>query len=404
MPDTYADYAALAAVEVEGVDYSRTTTTVTGATWCSIAIHGGGIERGSGEVARAVAGSHMSSYEFAGLKSSGNDVLHITASNFDEPQALALVGASARCLSFHGFTGTTGVEETWIGGLDTELRDRVIDSLDAAGFTVSITSSELAGTDPANICNLTTTSAGVQLEMSRALRDSFFPGGATAAGVAAGRTDAFYRYVRAVQAAYIGYGRISLGSVNVSRWAVLTGTVADGTITASFATDKLAAGGSQYLAVAGRYTDTANAYLARLGLAVGGAITLTIRKRTTAGGEAQLATYATGLTHTAGGRVFCSLDLAGTTLRARAWAAGTSTPGWQATATDSSLAAGQMAIRAILSSANTNVLPVVATVGDVRVEGSYQTALVDSRAVNGVARAWDAGTEVDEWQPAVVAL
>lgn len=404
MTDLYANYAQLAAAETEGVDYSRTTTTVSGATWCAIAIHGGGIERGSGEMARQVAGTWMSWYEFAGLKSSGNGDLHITSTNFDEPNCVTLVAGSQRTLSFHGFTGTAGVAQTAIGGLDTELVNRITAALTAAGFTVTTTPSEIAGTDPANICNQNASSAGVQLEMSKALRDSFFPGGATAAGVAAGRTETFWRYARAVQSAYIGYGRISMGSINVSRWALLPVSIADGTVTASFATDKLAAGGSQFLAVAGRWLDASNCYLARLDLAVGGAITLTIRKRV-AGTETLLATYATGLTHTVGGRVTCSLDMAGSTLRAKAWT-GTTVPGWQVTHADASplTAAGQMGVRGILSTANTNTLPVVATVGDVRVDGPYQSAVVDARAVNGVQRAWPAGTEVDVWTPAPIAL
>lgn len=48
MADLYATYAALAAAEVEGVGYSRTAVAPAGATWSSIAIHGGGIETGSG--------------------------------------------------------------------------------------------------------------------------------------------------------------------------------------------------------------------------------------------------------------------------------------------------------------------------------------------------------------------
>ncbi|WP_344144360.1 poly-gamma-glutamate hydrolase family protein, partial [Polymorphospora rubra] len=211
MADLYASYAELAAAETEGVDYSRTVIPVTGATWASIAIHGGGIERGSGEMARAVGDGLMSVYEFAGLKTSGNQDLHITSTNFDEPLCTALVGASQRTLSFHGYVGTTGVATTALGGLDADLVARVRAALEDADFAVVDAPSEIAGTDPANICNQNARSAGVQLEMSRALRDSFFPGGATSAGAAAGRLEAFWRYVRAVRSAYIGTGRISAG-------------------------------------------------------------------------------------------------------------------------------------------------------------------------------------------------
>ena len=365
MADLYASYTALAAAETEGVSYSRTAVTVSGATWASIAIHGGGIERGSGEMARQVAGDYMSFYEFAGLKSSGNQDLHVTSTNFDEPMAVSLVAASSRTLSFHGFTGTAGVAETAVGGLDSELVDRVTAALTGAGFAVVSAPSEIAGTDPTNICNENARSAGVQLEMSKALRDSFFPGGASAAAAAAGlRTGAFYRYAAAVQSAYLGYGRMSMGSVNNSRWALQPAPGADVTLSASVSTDKLAAGGGQFLALVARYADASNCYLARLEYSTTQTVILTLRKRV-AGTESLLVQFTTALTHTVGGRVAWELRVSGSTLKARAWAAGTAKPDWQLTTTDTSLtAAGQVGLRSILSSTNTNTLPVIASYDD----------------------------------------
>ncbi|MER5362318.1 poly-gamma-glutamate hydrolase family protein [Streptomyces sp. NPDC002785] len=184
-------------------DYADTTRI--GATWAAIAIHGGGIEGGSGEMAREISrgGSAMAYYEFAGLKSSNNVSLHITSTNFDEPMGRTLVAGVRRCLSFHGCVGTDGVPETAIGGLDTELVGRLTDSLTRAGFLVNTAPSEIAGTDPANICNRTASNAGVQLEMSRALRNAFFPGGRNTRAVrdSGARTDDFYRYASAVRSA-----------------------------------------------------------------------------------------------------------------------------------------------------------------------------------------------------------
>lgn len=404
MADKYSSYADLAAHETEGVDYSRTAVTVPGATWCAIAIHGGGIERGSGEMAAQVAGAFMSRYEFAGLKSSGNVDLHLTSTVFDEPLGVALVAAHSRCLSFHGYVGTAGVAETAIGGLDSVLVARVTAELLAAGFAVVTAPSEIAGTDPANICNKTSTSAGVQLEMSRALRDSFFPGGATSTGAAAGRTDTFYRYARAVQRAYIGYGRISVGAINSSRWALLPVSLTDVRVSSSVATDKLASGGSVFAGLAARFADTNNTYLARLEFSTTQQVILTLRKRV-GGTESLISQFTTGLTHTVGGRICWELDVAGSTLQARAWADGTPPPWWQLASTDTSLtAAGQVGLRSILSTTYSGILPVVATYGPVRVESSYQTVQIDARAVNGIARGWPAGTDVDVWTPAVVPL
>lgn len=142
-------------------------------------------------------------YEFAGIKSTNNTDLHITSTLFDEPNGVGLVGRSQRTLSFHGYTGTTGVAETAIGGLDAELVGILTGRLRAAGFTVVTTPSEIAGTDSLNICNRNLNGAGVQLEMSRALRNSFFDAGdVTAAARAGSRADAFFRYVEAIRGAF----------------------------------------------------------------------------------------------------------------------------------------------------------------------------------------------------------
>lgn len=204
MADLYANYAQLAAARTEGVDYTRTRVEVPGAVWASVAVHGGSIEPGSGEVARAVAGSRMSYYEFAGIMSSGNADLHITSTNFDEPIGAALIRTTPRTLSFHGYTGTTGVAETAVGGLDTASVALVTNALRLAGFTVVTAASEIAGTDPANICNRNQSGAGVQLEMSRAQREVFFPGGDLSRAMrdSGQRTATFSAYVAAVQSIF----------------------------------------------------------------------------------------------------------------------------------------------------------------------------------------------------------
>lgn len=205
MPDLYANYAALAAAKVEGVDYTRTATVRNGSIWSSIAIHGGGIEAGSGEMAAAVADKLMSLYVFAGIMATGNTDLHITSTNFDEPLGVALVAQSRKTLSFHGFAGTAGVKETAIGGRDTATIALLSSRLTAAGFTVINTPSEIAGDDPSNICNENLNRAGVQLEMSLAQRQAFFPGGDTSRTMrdSGQRTDEFWAYVNVMRT--VGY-------------------------------------------------------------------------------------------------------------------------------------------------------------------------------------------------------
>lgn len=408
MGDLYPDYASLAAAETEGVDYTRTAVTPTGATYASIAIHGGGIEAGSSEMAYEVSagGTTMALYDFKGLKTSGNIDLHITSTNFDEPQAVALVTASTRTLSFHGYTGVDGVAVTALGGLDEELGARIAYALRSAGFTVSDAPEEIAGDDPDNICNTNLRLAGVQLEMSRQQRADFFPNGDLTRVMrdSGQRTDAFYRYAAAVQAAVIGYGMVSLGSVNNSRWATLSSPGADVEMLATVATDKLAVGGGHFCNLVARWADASNTYLARVEFSATQTVLLTLRKRV-AGTETSLAgTYTTGYTHAIGRRFWCRFEVAGTTLRARVWPVGDPEPyAWHLSTTDSDLsAAGSIGTRSILSSTNTNTLPVTVSWGDFQVPSPQQMTV--ERSTNGITKSHSSGADLRLAQPAIAAL
>ncbi len=201
MPDLFANWAALAAAEVLGVDYRLPYRYNSSKTVC-IAIHGGAIEPGTTEVASSVAARcRHNFYSLEGIKASGNSDLHITSTNYDEPIGTALVKSMDYCFSMHGMADqTAGVAETYVGGLDTVSRDAVISALQGAGFTASVGNNELNGTDPANITNKTTRAMGIQLEMSNTQRQQFFTSNDLSrsnreTGV---RTETFYKYVRAV--------------------------------------------------------------------------------------------------------------------------------------------------------------------------------------------------------------
>lgn len=408
MGDLYPDYASLAAAETEGVDYTRTAVTPTGAAYAAIAIHGGGIEAGSSEMAYEVSagGTGMAYYDFKGLKPSGNFDLHITSTNFDEPMAVALVTASTRTISFHGYTGVEGVAVTALGGLDEELGARIAYALRAAGFAVSDAPEEIAGDDPDNICNTNLRLAGVQLEMSQQQRADFFPNGDLSRAMrdSGQRTAAFYRYATAVQNAVIGYGMVSLTSINVSRYATLDSPGANVEMLATVSTDKLATGGGHFCALAARWADISNMYLARVEFSTTQTVLLTLRKRV-AGTETSLAgTYTSGYTHAAGARFWVRFEVTETTLRARVWPVGDPEPyAWHLSTTDSDLTAdGELGTRSILSSANTNSLPVTVSWGDFQVP-SPQSMTV-ARSTNGIVKSHSSGADLRLAQPAITAL
>jgi phage replication-related protein YjqB (UPF0714/DUF867 family) len=171
MEDKYANFSELVQTEREGHDFQVRLRERVGAL-AVIAPHGGGIEAGTSEIADAIAGEEFSFYAFEGIKVK-NWGLHITSIRFDEPRGVALVAASPRAISIHGEGSARQV--VFLGGRDQVMISRLRASISAGGFRVETHESyQLQGRGRANICNRTANGVGVQLELSKALRRSFF--------------------------------------------------------------------------------------------------------------------------------------------------------------------------------------------------------------------------------------
>jgi len=157
-----------------------------------------------------------------------------------------------------------------------------------------------------------------------------------------------------------GFGRHSMSAVNSSRWDTISGMPANGRVVATVGTDVLATGGSHFMQLAYRFADVDNTYLARLEFTTAQAVNLTVRKRVAAAESLIGSTFNTGLTHVANTQYGIMFEVEGSTLRAKAWLDGSQPPdAWQVIETDTSItAAGSAGVRSILSSANTNTLPV----------------------------------------------
>lgn len=172
MPDRYPSFETLGREQVEGRDYMIQAAN-EGSAVLVMAPHGGGIEPGTTELARAVAGEQWGFYSFMGLKPARNfEELHITSARFDEPLALRMAAASLYTVTLHGCRELDGV--VFLGGLDMELRELIREHLSAAGFPVSHNPA-YPGTGPANICNRNSRGRGVQIEVSLGLRRAMFP-------------------------------------------------------------------------------------------------------------------------------------------------------------------------------------------------------------------------------------
>jgi phage replication-related protein YjqB (UPF0714/DUF867 family) len=163
--DTYPNFSVLEQHEhdfsIELADRKAATTI--------LAPHGGGIEPHTSEIARLIAGDEYNYFLFNGTKPSGNSALHITSHRWDHPQALALVTRSLRVIAVHGCKATEAV--VIIGGRDSLLRDQLIEEMGRHAVAAIVANGRNSGRHRLNICNRGLTGRGVQLEISRPLRD-----------------------------------------------------------------------------------------------------------------------------------------------------------------------------------------------------------------------------------------
>lgn len=171
--DVYANFAELNAAEREGVDFCVRVVRRGNACTVILAPHGGGIEPGTSEVASKIADDDLSLAMFEGDKSTGNARLHITSTNFDEPRCLELVQAADYVVAIHGEASEEPL--VFLGGKDTKLGAQIRIALESHGYNVKAHENQgLQGIATANICNRGRRGAGVQLELTVALRKTFF--------------------------------------------------------------------------------------------------------------------------------------------------------------------------------------------------------------------------------------
>lgn len=168
MPDKYASFAQLSASEPNG-SYKIESRQMNSAV-ALIAPHAGRIERGTSEICKSVASDDLTYYLFEGWKRSNNSDLHITSARFDEPQGLAVATSAQVVITFHGQSGAKLFVN--VGGRASRLCQTVIAGLTFAGYSASRqVNASLQGLDQNNICNRGLSRQGLQLEISRGLRD-----------------------------------------------------------------------------------------------------------------------------------------------------------------------------------------------------------------------------------------
>jgi formylglycine-generating enzyme required for sulfatase activity/phage replication-related protein YjqB (UPF0714/DUF867 family) len=164
----YTTFTELTQGEAANQDYEIRSRVGTSDS-IVLAIHGGNLQPGTTQIAAAVAGDLHSFYSFISLKPEVDQTLYLASTQFNEPMALDMVSNAQAVLSIDGCEG--GSEFIKVGGLDANRRELLRTELQEVGFTVS--DDILRGTDPDNICNRGRDGQGVQVEISRGLRDRF---------------------------------------------------------------------------------------------------------------------------------------------------------------------------------------------------------------------------------------
>src|ERR1700719_4324766 len=148
----YQCFADLAMDHTEGTDFCVCVRLRPSSSVVIVAPHGGGIEIGTSEAARAIAGDEFNLYLFEGLRRSGNyAALHLTSHRFDEPRCLELLAGCDHVLAIHGCRGD--VPQVLVGGRDPELKARVAVALNAVSIDVRTKDHPFPASEPRNICN-----------------------------------------------------------------------------------------------------------------------------------------------------------------------------------------------------------------------------------------------------------
>ena len=167
----FSSFHEIAFQKREGEDFVRQVKD-RGSSVAIIAPHGGLIEPGTSELTLAVADHIFSYYLFEGQQTNNNRDLHLDSTQFDDPLCLDLLSKSQYAVSLHGCDDSD--VQVYVGGRNKALQRIILHSLKSAGYPAIQDKTNHAGKEKGNICNRCISTEGVQLELSRAMREIFF--------------------------------------------------------------------------------------------------------------------------------------------------------------------------------------------------------------------------------------
>ena len=161
----------------EGKDWTKESTN-RHSNVLIFAPHGGSIEKGTTELTKAIANKgNYDYYAFNGTRNKNNSQLHVTSTNYNDPDLINRNYNKDVSISIHGAGQAQGKNTVLIGGRDEQLIQLISKELSAFKFNVQRSLGHLAGIDTNNVVNYNKKGQGVQLELTPDLRKSFFSNG-----------------------------------------------------------------------------------------------------------------------------------------------------------------------------------------------------------------------------------
>lgn len=172
MNDKYNSMSELEAKTTENNDWEIVTRNL-GSQVIIAAIHGGGIEPGTTEIADLNAKKGEYDYfSFKGTKSKGNEDLHVTSRNYDQSVLIEMIKNKTNAVAIHGCDGDGNI--IYIGGKDQKLIHEMTKQFEQLNINVEQEPEHISGAHDDNIINCCKTGAGVQLELTPDLRKMCF--------------------------------------------------------------------------------------------------------------------------------------------------------------------------------------------------------------------------------------
>ena len=175
--DYYRSMTDLLKDTQEGKDWTKENTN-RHSNVLIFAPHGGNIEKGTTELTKAIANKgNYDYYVFNGTRNKNNSQLHVTSTNYNDPDLINRNYNKDISISVHGAGQSQGKNTVLIGGRDEKLIQLISKELSAFKFNVQRSLGHLAGIDTNNVVNYNKKGQGVQLELTPDLRKSFFSNG-----------------------------------------------------------------------------------------------------------------------------------------------------------------------------------------------------------------------------------